>query len=88
MCDITPSTNEEIEIILQYIKRRDYQFYVMLNMLLYTGIRGGELSALKMKDLLGHANSKMLIDTYAHANLGIKQDSVNKITESYGIIDT
>lgn len=51
------------------------------------GIASG-VDIVTMKDLLGHANSKMLIDTYAHANLGIKKDSVNKITESYGIIDT
>ena len=49
------------------------------------GIASG-VDIVTMKDLLGHANSKMLIDTYAHANLGIKKDSVNKITESYGII--
>lgn len=46
-----PLTHDEIKIILQYMRERDYQFYVMISMMLYTGMRDGELSALKWKDL-------------------------------------
>ncbi len=43
-------TNEEITIILQYLRDRDYKFYLITCTLLYTGMRAGELCGIKWKD--------------------------------------
>ncbi len=45
--DLTP---EEINILLKAVNITDYNFYLMLCTLLYTGIRTGELCALKWND--------------------------------------
>ena len=40
-------TDEELNIILQYTRIRDYQFFLLISTMLYTGMRPGEVCGIK-----------------------------------------
>lgn len=43
-------TNEEINLLFNYIKKTDYKFYIILSTMIYTGIRPGEVCGIKWED--------------------------------------
>lgn len=44
-------TDEEIEVLMRYVRDRDYQFFTMLNIMLYTGVRPGEVCGIKWENI-------------------------------------
>ncbi len=44
-------TDEEIETIMRYVRSRDFQFFIILNIMLYTGMRPGEVCGIKWADI-------------------------------------